>query len=158
MRDRIGNPTKLLSVMAILLDGNPLVFNGQEAGLGKSLKCCDKDEIPWYSYIRGDLFTKLLQLRHDNEAMHEGLSGGKFTRIECTDNGGVLGFKRTKGKHRVVVLMNMSDRRRLFKFTEQLPTDLPMYDLFSGEKADLSEWNGKYKDLDMWEYRVYTTQ
>ncbi len=153
LRDRIGNRTKMLSILTVLLDGVPLVMNGQEAGLSNALPCCEKTVIPWYSYIRAPLFTKLFELRHQHPAME----GAKYVPLTTNSGGTVVAFMRQSGKHRMIYSMNLEDRHYIFQYTTKVPEDLPMIDYFTGEPADIPNLNKQYTTAGRMEYFLWIT-
>ena len=54
--ERYGATHLLHTVLTFTIDGMPLLYSGQEAGLNKRLKFFEKDEIAWGNYIYVDFF------------------------------------------------------------------------------------------------------
>ena len=54
MFERYGKTHLLQAILAFTIDGMPLLYSGQEAGLNKRLAFFEKDTIEWgdYAYAR----------------------------------------------------------------------------------------------------------
>ena len=50
-------------VLCCTINGMPLVYSGQEAGLDRSLKFFEKDEIKWQDHENAEIYKKLFQLK-----------------------------------------------------------------------------------------------
>jgi glycosidase len=111
---------KTYAVLAYTIDGMPLLYSGQEAGMDKALKFFEKDTINWKEYDLQDFYTKLLQLNRDNEALWNGEYGGDFERFATDHDDKVYIYKRQKGDHAVLVMLNMTDEALSVSF-EGLP-------------------------------------
>lgn len=100
---------KTFAVLAYTIDGMPLLYSGQEAGMDEALKFFEKDTIEWGNYQLQDFYTKLLHLNRDNEALWNGEYGGNLERIATDQDDKVFAFMRQKGEDAVVVVLNFSD-------------------------------------------------
>jgi glycosidase len=151
--ERMGDARFALAVMAATIDGMPLIYNGQETSLDRRLKFFDKDSIGWQKMDLVDFYTKLNELHHSNQALWGGRSGGDLQILSPTGEEHMLVFVREKGKHKVLVAINLSpekgsvtvnDERLCGKYTHQ----------FSGKKQKV----GKTLSLELkpWEYVVLT--
>ena len=107
-----GNAAEVFAVLTATFNGMPLIYSGQEAGLAKRLRFFDKDLIVWQSQENEELYTALLQLKRNNEALWNGSSGAVSERILTTDNGNVYAFLRQRAEDRLVVVANLSDQTR----------------------------------------------
>jgi glycosidase len=82
-----GDGLKTCMVFCSVVNGMPLVYSGQEAGLDRSLKFFDKDSIVWSQTPAGkprpfyDLYKKLFELKHKNQSLWNGAWGGEMIRI-----------------------------------------------------------------------------
>ena len=99
-------------MLTATFNGMPLIYSGQEAGLDKRLRFFDKDLIVWQSHENEELYTALLRLKRNNEALWNGSSGASAERILTTDNGNVYAFLRQRAEDRLVVVANLSDQTR----------------------------------------------
>ena len=58
-----GEGLEASMILACTVNGMPLVYSGQEAGLDRSLKFFDKDEIQWKRHRFADIYTKLFTIK-----------------------------------------------------------------------------------------------
>ena len=94
----------------VVINGMPLVYGGQEAGLARSLKFFDRDTIEWQPHPNTQLYQNLFALKHQNLALRNGKRGGEMIRIKNNaDN--VLSFYRESNGHRVVAIINFTEKK-----------------------------------------------
>lgn len=141
---------KTFAVLAYTIDGMPLLYSGQEAGMDKALKFFEKDTIDWGDYELQDFYTKLLKLNRDNEALWNGEYGGNLERIATDEEEKVFAFMRQKGEDVVVVILNFSDEPVKVDF-EGLP-EMELRSLF-----DEVEYSTLSEGIEMapWGYHVF---
>lgn len=146
-----GDALKASIIFTALMDGMPLVYSGQEAGLDRSLKFFERDPIDWKSHENAALYTKLFNLKHKNQALWNGKNGGEMIRIMNDKVDQVISFVREKNGDKVVAFLNLS------KDDVQVNIDTHFdegsyQNLFSGQEQKLS----KQTSLKMapWEYVV----
>lgn len=72
-----GESLPAMMVLMTMMDGMPLVYNGQEAGLNRSLQFFEKDPIEWKKHENEVIYTKLFALKHQNQALWNGKWGGR---------------------------------------------------------------------------------
>lgn len=130
-----GTPQKNFSkgletsmVFAATVNGMPLVYNGQEAGLDYSLKFFDKDPIVWKDSKFYGMYQKLFELKHKNQALWNGHWGGEMVRVTNDHMSEVISLYREMNKDAVLAIYNFSDK--------SLPTNL-----------DTKYYNGIYREL-----------
>ena len=70
--ERMGKLADAMTVLAFTIQGMPLIYSGQEAGLNKRLSFFEKDSIDWSDISKEMFFKKLLQLKHENKALWNG--------------------------------------------------------------------------------------
>jgi cyclomaltodextrinase len=97
-------------VMAAVVNGMPMVYSGQEAGLDRSLAFFDKDTITWREHPNAALYTKLFALKHQNQALWNGEWGGEMVRIYNDRMDKIISFAREKNSAKVLPLINFSDK------------------------------------------------
>lgn len=97
-------------VMAGTVNGMPLVYSGQEAGLNRSLRFFDKDPIEWKQHPFYDMYKKLFELKHKNQALWNGAWGGEMVRIFNDKPDQVISFSREKNGDKVIPVINFSDK------------------------------------------------
>ena len=135
-------------VLACTVNGMPLVYSGQEAGLDRSLKFFDKDVIVWKDHPFADIYTKLFDLKHKNQALWNGSDGGEMIRIFNDKPEQVLSFSRTKNGNQVIPIINYSNKEVTVKLNS-LYQKGTFKELFSNAKyvlkgddiVTLAPWN-----------------
>jgi cyclomaltodextrinase len=146
-----GDGLEASMVLASTVNGMPLVYSGQEAGLDRSLKFFDKDVIVWKKHPFEALYTKLFALKHQNKALWNGSYGGEMIRIFNDNPNQVISFSRTKGYDKVVLIMNYSGQTA--KVTLHSKYQKGNYtDYFSNQKTTLKEET--IMDLAPWSYKI----
>lgn len=103
-----GDGLKASMVLCGTINGMPLVYGGQEAGLDRSLKFFDKDVIDWKSLPYETLITQIFDLKHQNKALWNGKDGGVMVRIYNDKPEQVLSFSRKKDNNQVITIINYS--------------------------------------------------
>jgi glycosidase len=90
------------------VEGMPLVYSGQEAGLDRSLSFFDKDLIDWNRHDNEDFYTRMFTLKHRNQALWNGGYGGAMEQIDNNHPDKVISFARSKNGDRVIAVINFS--------------------------------------------------
>jgi glycosidase len=153
--ERLGDAAEVMAVLACTLDGMPLVYSGQEAGLSKRLAFFEKDEIPWREHAFAGLYTTLLHLKRENKALRNGEQGGDVTWIHTTNDGAVFALMREKDGDRVLVVLNLSEEQQDVGL--QGSAFVGSYtDVFAGgSKHKIVLASGDAVSLEPWGYKVY---
>lgn len=133
-----GDALEAAIVFTVLMDGIPLIYNGQEAGLNRSLEFFEKDPIEWRSHKIGTLYSTLLHLKHQNEALWNGNHGGEMVRIMNDRMDQVISFVREKNGDKVLGFINLSRDVIVVQFDTSFDTGF-YTNLFTGEKQKVSE-------------------
>ncbi len=108
-KENFGEALECMTVFTFLMDGMPLIYNGQEAGLNRALKFFDRDPIDWKPHQDEQLFEKIFELKHQNQALWNAKWGGEMVRIENNQMENILSFVRAKNGDRVIGVFNFSD-------------------------------------------------
>lgn len=116
--ERLGNYNEPFAVLISTAEGMPLIYNGQEAGMDKSLKFFEKDLIPWRKNKIRKVYSKILNVKKINSAMWNGNQGGKMNFIE-TGNDKILCYYRKKEGDFLLVILNLSDKKQSFIDTNE---------------------------------------
>lgn len=103
-----GEALPLCMVLCCVVNGMPLIYGGQEAGLARSLPFFEKDEIEWQEHPFAGMYQKLFALKHRNRALWNGAAGGEMVRIVNDHPDRVISFFREKDGDRVVAVFNFS--------------------------------------------------
>lgn len=131
-----GDGLEASMVLCGTVNGMPLVYGGQEAGLNKSLKFLDKDQIDWNKMPYEALYTKLFDLKHRNHALWNGNQGGIMVRIFNDEQDQIISFSRTKDKDKVINITNYSDTAVTVKLNSKYQKG-DYTELFSGTEITL---------------------
>lgn len=96
-------------VFATTVNGMPLVYSGQEAGLDRSLRFFDKDTIIWKNHRNEQLYTQLFDLKHKNQALWNGKHGGQMVRGYNDSQDKIISFYREMNENKVLPIFNFSN-------------------------------------------------
>jgi len=154
IRSRFGKGFMTFAVLTYTLPGMPLMYSGQEATLNKTLRFFEKDTIDFKNYPMQDFYTKLNALKHDNEALGNGSSGGKFLVINNSKPNDVVTFVRKSGESEIFVATNLSAKSAKVKFSgKNVFTGGTYIDYFTGKK--LIFHTSSELALGPWDYKIY---
>jgi cyclomaltodextrinase / maltogenic alpha-amylase / neopullulanase len=142
-------------VLASVVNGMPLVYSGQEAGLDKSLKFFDKDQIEWKDNPNAEIYKKLFALKHSNQALWNGEWGGEMVRIYNDKMDEVISFVREKNGDRVLPVINFSDKPITVKLETKYYTG-NYSELFSNREFTLK--GEDVVTIEPWGYLVLTSK
>lgn len=150
-----GDGLPACMVLACTVNGMPLVYSGQEAGLNRSLSFFEKDLIAWNNHPFSELYKTLFALKHSNQALWNGSWGGVMDRIVNDRPSQVISFARERNGNRVISIINFSDK----PVTVKLRTSIYVgsyVNVFSGSPKDLKEEDAV--TLPAWGYLVLAKQ
>ena len=146
-----GPALKAATVFTTMMDGMPMVYNGQEAGLNRSLLFFEKDPIVWTKHENEALYTTLFALKHKNQALWNGNRGGEMVRIMNDKMDQIISFVREKNGDKVITLINLSREKVQVSFDTSY--DAGTYiNLFSGKPQQISK--KITLTMEAWEYLV----
>lgn len=111
----MGEAECVFGVLIFTAQGMPLIYSGQEVCLDRKLKFYEKDEIKWETCHLTEFYSHLIRLKKKNEALWNGDSGGEMMKIKTGRSRKILAFYREKSDNRVVVMLNLSDKKVKFK-------------------------------------------
>ncbi|MDF0720482.1 alpha-amylase family glycosyl hydrolase [Kaistella sp. PBT33-4] len=146
-----GNALEAATVFTVLMDGMPLVYNGQEAGLSRSLKFFDRDPIEWKTHRNSNLYTTLFNLKHRNRGLWNGRFGGEMERVtnDCMEH--IISLVREKEGDKVLAVFNLSPKK--VNVTLDTSEHAGTYtELFSGSDKILLK--SCHLELEPWGYLV----
>ena len=149
--ERYGKTHLLQAILAFTIDGMPLLYSGQEAGLNKRLAFFEKDTIEWGDYAYADFYSSLLKLNKTHRALWNGKYGGEFSKIEMDDSD-LYCFKRVVGEDKVMVFLNFSESNKTINLNET--HSQPLTELFSKEQVE----NLSKVELGPLAYKVFYTK
>ncbi|GAA4321871.1 alpha-amylase family glycosyl hydrolase [Flaviaesturariibacter amylovorans] len=142
-------------VLTATMEGMPLLYSGQEAGLDRSLRFFDKDTIQWKEHPVGDLYRTLFQLKHAHPSLWNGQWGGPMERIRHDRMQQVIAFSRDKDGDRVITVVNLSKDAAPVQL-ESNYLQGTYRDAFTGKTYSLTARTRL--DLQPWGYLVLTRQ
>ncbi len=146
-----GDGLRAAMVLCGAIDGMPLIYSGQEAGLGRSLNFFEKDSIGWKEHENAEIYKKLFDLKHRNQSLWNGDWGGEMERVKNDKMERVLSFSREKNDDKVLTVINFSDKPVSVRLESEYHKG--MYgELFSGEEQVLE--GSDVINLDPWGYQV----
>jgi glycosidase len=152
--DRMGAGWAPFAALTFLLDGVPMIYNGQEAGLDRRLEFFERDPIVWpkETHPATKLYQVMTKLRREHPALR---TGAPMRRLDTTDNAALYVVERAAAGKRVVGLFNLT--------AKDVKADLfdpalagAWRDAFTGEKVTLDP--RVPLDLKSWRYRVLVSE
>lgn len=146
-----GEALKAVIVFNVIMDGIPLVYSGQEAGLNRSLEFFEKDPIEWKNHEFSKLYTKLFKLKHKNQALWNGQYGGEMVRIMNDKMDQVISFVREKNGDKVLSIINLSKDHLIVQFDTSFDQGIYI-NLFTGKKRNVD--STMIVTLDAWQYTI----
>ena len=149
---RMGEAQNAFAVFMFTTQGVPLLYNGQEVCLNKSLKFFVRDTIKWDTCKMTRFYTDLIEMKKSNIALWNGEFGGTMEMISTNKDNKVYAYYREKDENRVVVFLNLSKKNLVIKpDIKKIFGDYKNY--FTGEKTTLPLSDSLR--LEPWGYRVF---
>jgi cyclomaltodextrinase len=149
--EQFGDAAETFAVLTSLMNGMPLIYSGQEAGLDKRLLFFDKDKITWQPHRFAEIYSTLFQLKKENPALWNGVSGGAMQRV-ATSHDSVYAFVRRKNGDKIFTVLNLSCQNMNVTLHDTLCTG-HYTDVFTGDILSLAK--GSNLELGEWMYKVY---
>ncbi|MFM1886031.1 MAG: hypothetical protein RL026_1188 [Pseudomonadota bacterium] len=135
--------------------GIPLIYNGQEAGNPKMLLFFERDPIQWREHPNGAFLKRLVQLKKDTPALHNGAWGGTMLHVPNSEPGKVFSFVRQVEGSKLLGVFNFSAKPVTVTLKETLFPGR-YTDFASGQQVTLAE--GQPLTLPAWGYHVLTAR
>ncbi|WP_294240715.1 alpha-amylase family glycosyl hydrolase [uncultured Chryseobacterium sp.] len=148
-----GDGLEAAMVLCSTINGMPLVYSGQEAGLNRSLAFFEKDPIEWKNHKFALMYEKLFTLKHNNQALWNGKWGGEMERVTNDKMNKILSFYREKNGDAVLTVINFSDQEAEVKLDSKYLRN-SYRELFSGSPFIISQDKTPLK-LKAWDYMVF---
>lgn len=120
---RYGDALLPLTVLSFTIYDMPLLYNGQEVGMNKSMGLFDVSKVQWtpVNQTVSGLIKKLTALKRTQPALESGAGRGTLTVHKMTSDK-VYAFSRKKGNSEVVVLLNFSAAPVNVRFNGTVPS------------------------------------
>ena len=132
--------------------GLPLIYNGQEADNDRQLEFFERDPIIWKQGRHADLFARLIALKTETRALHNGRFGAPMVEVPTSQSADVYAFTRGAAGERVFAVFNLSPRPLTLTF-DKARHQGRYTDALTGEAASFK--GGETLDLPAWGYRIF---
>jgi len=106
--ERLGDAVETFAVLTYVMQGMPLIYNGQEYDFNRRLKFFEKDSI---SHTKGrmfDIYKKLGKLKNASLALDGGVNKASYNRLSTSSDTKILAFEREKDGQKVIFIGNLS--------------------------------------------------
>jgi len=131
-----GEALAAFMALQFVMDGIPLIHNGQEAGNEKRLAFFERDPIAWRDHPNAGFIRQLTDLKSRNPALWNADWGGRLTPVVNSEPGRIVSFARQKDGNEVIALFNLSPEMTRFTLTDGPVTGL-WQDALTGETYTL---------------------
>lgn len=152
LEKNFGPALEAAIVLTGTLEGMPMMYSGQEAGLDRPLKFFDKDPIAWQTHPHEQLYRTLFTLKHDQQALWNGKWGGVMERIKNDQMQQVVSFVRESGSSKVLTIVNYSNQPADAVLDTRYDTGT-YREVFSG-KEQVFETQHTI-NFEPWEYQIW---
>ena len=150
-----GDGADCFTALTFVIEGMPLIYNGQEVSLSKRLNFFHDDEIDWSGVSREDFFKKLIDLKHNERALWNGEYGAPLEKIENSSEEFIYSFRRRyykDGFHsNVVCIFNLSNKPAHTILAIGNRKEL-LSDYFTNQEITIDSKKTIY--LDAYEYKI----
>lgn len=127
-----GEAVETFMTLQFLMDGIPVIHNGQEAGNERRLEFFEKDPIVWADHPNADLIRNLIEMKTRNAALWNAEWGGRLMPVINDNPDQIVSFARQKDGNEVLALFNLSPEMTRFTITDG-PVRGLWTDAFTGE-------------------------
>ncbi len=136
--ERYGQWLQPLTVLAFTIYDTPLIYNGQEVGMGQRMGLFDLDKVQWTPVNTPvqELIRQMTHLKRTQPALEGGPGRGSLTRQQ-TGNDYVYGYTRKKGDHEVIVFLNFASQTNLIRLNGTTVSGT-YTNFLTGEEEELS--------------------
>ena len=140
--DRYGNNVLPLAVLSFTIYDMPLIYNGQEIGMNKSMNFAEPVMVDWNpaNKVYVNLYQKLTRLKRTQPALEDGANRGAL-KIYSTNDESLFAYSRIKGDNEILVLLNFAQVPKRLRFTQESPAG-KFKDYLNGGYREFSAGNG----------------
>ncbi|MEQ5788955.1 alpha-glucosidase C-terminal domain-containing protein [Erythrobacter sp. NFXS35] len=150
--DIYGPAYEAAIALSFVGSGVPLVYNGQEADNDRMLKFFERDPIVWREGRHDVLLRKLIALKTETPALHNGRFGAEMVEVPTDATQDVYAFTRGQAGERVFAVFNLSPRPQQVTF-RQARHHGRYTDALTGAAAGFG--GGETLALAPWGYRIF---
>ncbi len=148
--ERYGDAWKALAVFSqTMYQSVPLIYSGQEIPLKRRLKFFVKDPIDWEKFDMAPFYSILLHLRKKNPAL---AANASYKKLVTANDAAIFAYVRETGKHKVVVVLNLSKEPQNFTIEDPSINGNPL-NVFLGAKEKLNDTH--VFSMEPWGYVLY---
>ena len=140
------------AVLSFVLNGIPLIYDGQEAGLDHRLKFFERDPIQWRPSPAAALYHTLCELKHTCPALE---TGAAMRRLPTTQNDQIYAVLREAQGQRVLAVLNLTARDATASACDPALAG-KWRDAFTGQTVTLTDT--PTFALQSWGYQVLVSQ
>lgn len=126
----------------------PLIYGSQEEPVTRAISFFEKDNMGFKNFARAPFYTALLNLRKRNEAL---ATDAAFRKVSVGDDKALYAYVREKGKAKVLVILNLSNKEQTIAIKDSTLVGEPM-NLFLGSKEPF-KLNHSF-NIEPWGYIV----
>lgn len=121
---RYGDFLLPLTALYFTIYDMPLIFNGQETGMNKSMGLFEVERVAWVPFnpVVQELIKKLTALKRTQKALESGANRGDLVTYTTTDDAHIYAYSRIREENEVLVLLNFSNAPVQVKFTWAIPS------------------------------------
>ena len=100
----------------------PLIYNGQEIGMNKSMNFAEPSMVEWdpVNKVYVNLYQKLTRLKRTQPALEDGTNRGAL-KIYSTNDENLFAYSRIRGDNEVLILLNFAQVPKRLRFTQDVP-------------------------------------
>lgn len=151
VNENFGDAQKAIMALQFIAEGIPMIYNGQEACHNKRLEFFEKDPIKWQECDYDEYFTKLIKLKSENPALHNGKWGARMVKVENDKPQKIFSFLRKKDNNKILALFNFSKSKESFKITDSFTNGT--YKNFETGQDETIDGNQSI-ELEPWGFKI----
>lgn len=155
---RMGEAAPAFAALSFVLSGMPLIYNGQECSLERSLEFFERDPIDWSKLdsekgkFATALYKDLCTLKHSHPALGAGEGGGNIWGVSNSEPWRVFAIKRVVDERVVIAIFNFSNTPATIKFYDD--DFAGSYNELGREEQAVLHSNTDFY-LPAWGYHIY---
>ena len=150
--ERMGDAVEVMTALTYMINGMPLIYNGQEYDMDKRLRPYQKDTVPHTLGNMWGVYEKLGQLKTTHPALHSGQNASTYTRIKTSDDTHIIAFERVKKGKKLLFVANLSKEEKIVALNKKGA----YRDYMTGEVIQIND--NQSLNLKSWAYKILVNQ
>ncbi|OGU70667.1 MAG: alpha-amylase [Ignavibacteria bacterium RBG_16_34_14] len=150
--EKFGDGAEAFAALTFMTPGMPLIYNGQEAGLNKRLQFFEKDPIEWKEDKFKQIYTKLCELKKENNALLSGEMGGTLQILTYLNDVDIFAVIRERNGEKIFSVFNLSGCEKNIKL--ESPLIKGMYKEFNSDIEKEFDSSASFR-LKPWGYNIF---